>query len=267
MLRTVLITCMLAALSGPALAQRPISQRLFDVIEPVRIEEAPLRAAFDWWRDVTGISLVIDWRALERQGVDPDQPVSLHLRRAPAHKVLALLMNEAAADLDNVQLMYQATPWYVQVQSRRQADQELVVRVYLVHDLVLEVPRFAGPEFDLGAALADGEGPFAQQEVLEARPTAQDRGEALAELIRSTVEPEVWTLAGGPASLRYLRGRLIVRAPRYVHRQIGLPEMALEPDGPPVRALPHPPRGHGGLPEKITGQTNNPPTVSGRDAR
>ena len=41
-------------------------------------------------------------------------------------------------------------------------------------------------------------------------------------LILETVEPFAWESAGGSyATLRYTSGVLIVRAPDYVHRQIG----------------------------------------------
>jgi len=42
--------------------------------------------------------------------------------------------------------------------------------------------------------------------------------------IRETIEPEIWQQLGGQhASIKFFNGRLIVKAPRYVHEQIGIP--------------------------------------------
>jgi hypothetical protein len=51
--------------------------------------------------------------------------------------------------------------------------------------------------------------------------TKAERGQQLAELIMETVEPEIWRDMGGPASIRYWNGNLIVTAPRHVHEATG----------------------------------------------
>jgi hypothetical protein len=55
-------------------------------------------------------------------------------------------------------------------------------------------------------------------------PTKNESGQSIAEMIRNTIEPDIWQENGGLyASARYYDGRLIVNAPLYVHRQIGIP--------------------------------------------
>ena len=44
---------------------RSISQRLRTTIDPVELDDTPVRQAFEWWSRVTGISLVVNWRATE----------------------------------------------------------------------------------------------------------------------------------------------------------------------------------------------------------
>ena len=69
-----------------------------------------------------------------------------------------------------------------------------------------------------------GGGVFAEDESAAEPTTKRERGEALAEAVRETVEPDVWRENGGEYStLRYRGGMLIVRAPAYVHVQIGRP--------------------------------------------
>ncbi len=67
----------------------------------------------------------------------------------------------------------------------------------------------------------------------------QERGEALAETIRQTVEPTLWRENGGDvATVRFRSGRLIVRAPGYVHAQIAGGTL----DGRPGQTTPRPAR-------------------------
>jgi hypothetical protein len=39
----------------------------------------------------------------------------------------------------------------------------------------------------------------------------------------ATIQPDVWTLNGGTASVRYFNGSLVVSAPRSVHEALGGP--------------------------------------------
>ena len=61
-----------------------------------------------------------------------------------------------------------------------------------------------------------------------------ERGEELAKLIRTTIEPDIWSEGGGPAecSVTYHDGMLIVRAPQYVQNQIGTPVTVRESAAP-----------------------------------
>jgi hypothetical protein len=45
----------------------------------------------------------------------------------------------------------------------------------------------------------------------------------LMELIQGAVEPWSWENSGGEARMSYLSGNLIIRAPGFIHRQLGRP--------------------------------------------
>jgi hypothetical protein len=54
------------------------------------------------------------------------------------------------------------------------------------------------------------------------RLTELERVQQIIDLITETVEPDAWDVNGGDwATIRYYSGTLIIRAPDYVHRQIG----------------------------------------------
>ncbi len=126
--------------------------------------------------------------------------------------------------------------------TKRQANMRPVLRVYDVSDMVMRIPNFTNaPRLDLNEALSNtnsggsggtgggggSSGLFTDEdETEEDVPTKQENGEDLADLIRNTIEPEIWQANGGAyASVRYYDGRLIVNAPMYVHQQIGIPQV------------------------------------------
>ncbi|MCZ6493690.1 MAG: hypothetical protein O6933_06380 [Planctomycetota bacterium] len=59
-----------------------------------------------------------------------------------------------------------------------------------------------------------------------------ERAQQVMEIIREAIEPDGWVFNGGDsASMRYYVGTLIVRAPDYIHRQIGGYPFAVRPIG------------------------------------
>ncbi|MEX0774765.1 MAG: hypothetical protein WD042_03515 [Phycisphaeraceae bacterium] len=240
-----------AATETPQDTRTP-ARRLNDTLDTVSIQGATARNAFEWWARATGIALVIDWDALAKDGIDPDKRIDMELRRVPAGVVLARLMKRVGSEQQP--LIYETTPWYVEVMSKSQADSRLVLRTYDVRDLLHQAPNFPPPpEMDLVSALANtgnsaggtgaggggAGGLFGAPQTITVvvdDKTPSQRGEELAELIRTSVEPTVWDKSGGPASISYFQGRLIVRAPLYVHAQIGLAESAGARDSDDDRA-------------------------------
>ena len=210
-------------------ALRDVERRLASPMR-VSMDRRPVREAFAAWSDLTGVALVVDWRAMEIDGVDADRPVTLDLADVSAGGVLLLMMDAAS---DEQRFIAEVELYGLRVRTRERANRDVVTRVYDVRDLVMEVPTFDdAPSLDLTDALSNtstggegrsgGGGVFAEDDAAAEPTTKQERGEALAEAVRDTVEPDVWRENGGEYStLRYRGGMLIVRAPAYVHVQIG----------------------------------------------
>ena len=205
------------------------------VLEPIEINHAKAKDAFRWWSNATGIPLVINWKAMEEAGIDPETPIDLQLRSAPAAGVLSLMMKMISPDKP---LMYETTDWYVRVMTKDEADKDTVTLVYDIKDLITRIPSFTdAPEFDLNKALSNTSSGgssggaatastqiFGETESKEEVKTEAERGEEIAQLIREMIEPTLWQELGGQhGSIKYFNGRLIVKAPRYVHNQIGFP--------------------------------------------
>ena len=208
------------------------------VVENVNIQEAPLAGVLAWYRDTTGIPLVVNWRALEEVGVDRRQEITIQIKNIRAGRLLSLIMQLASANINEQQpgdaLIYEVTPWYIRLMTKSQANRHPVTRIYNVIDLVMTIPDFEGPDFDLEKVLDQGMDQGSTSLFIEERTSPRSerelrerRGDALAQLIADSIEPTIWQRNGGEfCSIRYHRGMLIVRAPAYVQEQIGRP-MAL----------------------------------------
>lgn len=231
-----------------ARARAKLVTKLRTVIEEVNIVESPLRGVLAWYRDATGVPIVVNWRALERAGVDPDQEITVQAENLPCGQLLALIMKMASTNVDEVSpgdaLIYEVTPWYVRIMTKSQANRNPVTRFYNVMDLITSVPDFEGPNFDLTAVLNAGiaEGGAIndlfrdQPDVLSERELQQQRGDQLAQLVADSIEPLIWQRNGGQfCSIRFHRGMLIVRAPKYVQEQIGRPTVSLPASKQPAQ--------------------------------
>jgi hypothetical protein len=224
-----------------------IPLKIGTLIEEVSFDQAPARDVFDWWSKRTDIPLVIDWAGMALDGIDPEQAITMELKTVPAKLLLGVIMRQASPDVD---LVYEVTPWFVQVMTKQQANRNPVLRVYDVSDMVANVPNFTNaPSFDLNEALSNtGSGGSSggnsggggggssgglfgsdNEDDEEDQPTKNEQGQNLADMIRATIEPDIWQANGGPiASVRYYDGRLIVNAPMYVQRQIGIPAVSAD---------------------------------------
>lgn len=233
-------------LDAPAPQRNSIGRKLGDLIERVEFDANEAKEAFQWWSLTSDIPLVIDWNGLELEAIDRTAPIILRLRNLPAGQVLALLIRQI--EVPGVELIIQSTPWYMEVMTKTQANRQTVIRVYDVRDLLCAVPNFTNPpDFDLNEALSNTSsggsgggrgggrggssgrlfGDSASDDDAQDLTTRAERVEELVQLIRDSIEPDIWQLNGGEyASIRYLQGRLIVNAPQYVHDQIGVPTVS-----------------------------------------
>ena len=211
----------------------------------VDIRDTPARLALEIWSQQTQIPLVVNWAALEAAGFDLNQSLNLTVRRVPAEVALKLLINQMNAEaFEDDRLLIETTEYFVRIMTRDEALRRSVTKMYFIGDLLMDVPDFAGPEFDINQALSNtnsggsnqgggggqGQGLFDDDDDQDDTPqlSAEQKAEQIADLIRDTIEPEIWRENGGEyASIRYIRGMLVVRAPQFVHEQIGIP--AAEP--------------------------------------
>ncbi|MEM8783309.1 MAG: hypothetical protein AAGE65_10710 [Planctomycetota bacterium] len=207
--------------------QGPTLATLLDRRTSVRFEATPFDDALRSWSRDTGVGLLINRPAWDNLGVDRAAPVTVQLDDVPAAQALLILLDLGS---DTFEFVAEPAPGGegarrpgLQVRTKQEANRDAFVRVYDVRDLVMEVPNFTdAPSMDLDEALrGEGGSTFEEADDAPEPRTMQERGDALAETIRQSVEPYLWRSNGGDvATARFRNGRLIVRAPGYVHAQI-----------------------------------------------
>ncbi|MBN1345225.1 MAG: VWA domain-containing protein [Phycisphaerae bacterium] len=176
-------------------ANRLVRQTLDIRLPALRFDARPLEEVLDVLRAQSGLSLVVNWEALEARAVERDTEVSLRLHEVRLGKVLELTLDAVGAG--GVALDYVIEDGAVKISTLDDMDRETETRAYFI----------PGPE---GGEAASG---FSMEE---------QRGlEALIELIRQAIDPEAWRANGGCVGSIEFEGRnlLITHSPR-IHRQI-----------------------------------------------
>ena len=207
------------------------------ILDNVVMESMPARQAFEMVSLRAGLPMVIQWRRLEAAGIDPDMRIDIRIDHISTSRLLDLMMSEIGQD---VKLMWEQTEWYVRILTKDMANEESYIRQYSILELIQRVPNFEPPvNFSLsamtsqrrgraggggGGAGGGGQGLFEEDDNDDDQflPSKEERGEQIAQLVRDTIEPDLWESNGGiHGRVSYFQGSLIVRAPAYVHRQIG----------------------------------------------
>lgn len=226
------------ARTGEVIRATP-AQLMRETLTTVNLDAVPGKLALEIWSNQTNVPLVVNWNSLEAQGVDPNAPVTLNLGKVPAEAVLSLIIQQVHPDpTDYDELLLDVQQWYVRVMTKEDALKRSTTKLYFIGDLLMDIPNFDNaPGFDLNDALSNTStggsnrsGGNGESELFKIDDenddkqslTKEEKAERIAQMIRDTIEPDIWRENGGRyGSVRYYRGMLIVKAPEFVHQQIG----------------------------------------------
>ncbi len=213
---------------------------LMNMVLPNTVMHAvPMRDAVQYLRNMTGANIFVNWNALEGAGIANITPITLHLRNVSMRKILSVMLEEASPSAGLVDYVSQNV---LTITTRQEANTHLVTNVYPVGDLVMTVPNFTAPTFNLqnqsstsgvqvssgssgggggsgSSNLFSGSGGGAGGTNTPTQSTTQ-RAQALVALIEGTVQPNIWTSNGGPATIIYFNRELVVSAPVYIQQMI-----------------------------------------------
>jgi len=249
----LLLSACVAVLSAAAPASsRPLSRAnlqhaLTDTVISVEYRQTPAREVFKHLKTVLGVPIVGRYSDDKAgHGIDPETPITLDGSDTPAIDVLELVLDQCK-DLDPCS--WQLRKGFVEVgtKERLSAPAAQVIKLYPIRDLMMIAPNFDNaPALDLAVALnqtagssggsgggfgggSSGGSGGGSGAIISGPAEGPRRGEDfefvqdLMDLIQGAVEPWSWEDNGGTARMSYLSGNLIIRAPGFIHRQLGRP--------------------------------------------
>jgi hypothetical protein len=173
--------------------------KALNTLMTIEVEGKTFREVLDYLKDKTGMSFIVDQRALDELNITYKSPVNLNLRNVTTRTVLKKML----ADLGLVYVMKDEA---IQITTPARAKEMLSVRMYSVADLM--------PAVDMRF------GPIVTQ--LQMYQTLQQ----LVLLIVGTVEPDSWEVNGkgglGTISFYAPTMSLVVKQTAEMHYLLGL---------------------------------------------
>jgi hypothetical protein len=237
----------------PPTAQLPAVKLLNARLPLVEFDEAPLADVLARLREISGANVVVRWTALEDAGVRRDTPISINVRNLRLSQVLWLVLNES--DIAGAELAYRADRDMILISTVDDIGRVMITRVYDVRDLA--APKLRRPGITIGrfrevpigstVSVAGGAvavrpvtGSFGSGVFLQGSDFRRDDDEydedpedllqKLIEVITTSIEPESWAVNGGPGTIGFYRGTLVIRNTPLVHQRIA--GALFEPDAP-----------------------------------
>ncbi len=203
-------------------AARTDEKRRAKPLETKKIEfdKTPLRDVIGFVRDLTGINIHVNWRALEAVGIGKQTPVTINVSNVSSGRLLTLITDYVSAGRTRYDRIY----WIidegvVEISTGTTLNSKFKTRVYDVSDLLAVVPNFKGPQMDLAeitrsadtSESGQGESIFTEgaQEDEDGKETKADRGEKLVKTIKDSIGEDMWQPMGR-GSIRLMGNRLII---------------------------------------------------------
>jgi hypothetical protein len=182
----------------------------------------PLSQALQMLAEAGGFAVVLD-KALQEAGIDlSTHPVTMRLAGMRYEDAIYLLLPRECG--------YCVEAGYVLVTTLEKSWLPLKTVVYSVRDAVTVVPNFVGPRFELGDITSQSKGgggtnifgnqPEEPEDATRATP------ERLVDMVKRHVQNAndrriaTWDDEGGPATIQYLDGKLIVNQTPQGHRAV-----------------------------------------------
>lgn len=190
----------------------------------------PLSQVLQMLAEAGGFAVVFD-KALEEAGIDlSTHPVTMRLAGMRHEDAIYLLLPRECG--------YRVEAGYVLVTTLEKSWLPLKTVVYSVRDAVTVVPNFVGPRFEIGDITSQSQGGggtniFGNQPE-EPEDEGQARPEQLVDMVKRHVRNESdrriapWDDEGGPATVQYLEGKLIVNQTPQGHRAVARLVMAIQ---------------------------------------
>jgi len=184
------------------------------------LEEVPLSEVIELIRAQTGAPIRILKRSKSYpSGIDPTQTITLPAAPRPALNLLQDALSQCSAVAP---CTWQLRHGVLEVSTKETlgTEQMQTVRVLPIEDQLIPIPDYNDPpNLNLGGGSGGAGGGGG------AAPPPEDdletRRAKLMEVLTRNIEPRAWKRAGGSwAEMQPFNRSLVIRAPRWIHRQI-----------------------------------------------
>ena len=222
--------------SGRLTTSDRILQRLMYTDIELSFTDTSLRDVFDQIQEVTRCRLKPLWMSSSQaDGLDPDMQITIPASRRPALDIIESVIEAISVYGEPATWQLRHSAFEISTKARLGARNQQILVTYPMLDLLVEIPDYNdAPTLNLGGGTGGGGGlgggggggggggaGGAGPGDLGGTPM-EERLNELIELIITMVEPDAWIRNGGTiAELRPWRNTLVIRAPRWIHRQIG----------------------------------------------
>jgi len=196
--------------------------------KPLEFEAMPVADVLKALGEAGRFAIVFD-EELEEQGIDlSDRRVTLRAADMTYEDAIYLILPPECG--------YSARPGYILITTLEKSWLPLRTVVYGVREALAEVPNFKGPriEFgDLSSRSAAGGGGGLFEETAEEDEESRVTPERLIKMVKRHARREndrriaPWDDEGGPASISYLDGKLIISQTYHGHRAVAKLLMAI----------------------------------------
>jgi hypothetical protein len=190
----------------------------------------PLSQVLQMLAEAGGFAVVFD-KALQEAGID----LSTHL---VTMRLAGMRYEDAIYLLLPRECGYRVEAGYVLVTTLQKSWLPLKTVVYSVRDAVTVVPNFVGPRFEIGDITSQSQGGGGTNIFGNPPEEPEDENQATPERIVDMVKRHVrnendrriapWDDEGGPATVQYLDGKLIVNQTPQGHRAVARLVMAIQ---------------------------------------
>jgi type II secretory pathway component GspD/PulD (secretin) len=195
---------------GAALDIDPRVQEIENVLSStmvnINFDETSLRDAVGFLAQYANLNIIV-LPSVDEEKSEEELLVSLRAENISVRGALELITLTKG-------LSFRIDNGVVQIGTEAEALGEMILDLYDVKDLTVPIKSFPGQDINLTPS--GGFGFFTEEEEID--PIQAFEGDALADLIRDTIDTNVWD-EGGDVAFRE-GGILLVRAPRETHARV-----------------------------------------------
>lgn len=177
-------------------------------IGKVNFDDQTLTEVAEFFSKVGDLQVLLNMRALQEDGIEPDLPIAFRMSNVPIKVLLRRMLAE-------YELAYTLDHGVVIITTQDNAECQMIIRVYRVDDLVRSGKRAVAGKprpsvVDKNAAGTPGSASPGRVIAKPLKSTGNADMDALIKLITSTVNYNTWQTVGGEGVISQYRGALVI---------------------------------------------------------